>query len=135
MACFLVPVAEAVVTTVTEKVIKHKEKKRESVEGSAPEAGRKKNAFSAKLGWLNKMLWGGSALLAFEHLWHGEISPHFPFLTAVENGETAKMLLEMGTVGVAMAALVTLVWAGIVGVTCLIEKRAARKAGGGSARE
>ena len=73
MACFLVPAAEAVITTVAAKVIKSREKD-EAVEisfadGIVQDAGRIK--FSSKLGWLNKLLWGGSALLAFEHVWHG----------------------------------------------------------------
>ena len=38
------------------------------------------------------------------------------------------MFHEMATVGVAMAALVTLVWLGIVLVTALIEKRAVKEA-------
>lgn len=25
------------------------------------------------MNWLNNMLWGGSALLAFEHVWHGSV--------------------------------------------------------------
>ena len=72
------------------------------------------------------MLWGGSVLLMFEHIWHGEIVPWFPFLTAeAENpADAAEMLHEMATVGVAMAALVTVVWLGMVGVSALIEKRA-----------
>ena len=106
MACFTVPLAEAIVTTTVEKVLK-----------------RKDNPFSAKIGWLSKMLWGGSALLAFEHVWHGEVVPFFPFLTAVKEGETAEMLHEMGTSGVAMAVLVTAVWLVMVAVTSRIEKR------------
>ena len=69
------------------------------------------------------MLWGGSALLAFEHLWHGEIVPYFPFLTAVSNGETTEMLSEMGSTGVMMAAIVTAAWAGMVAVSSLAEKK------------
>ena len=69
------------------------------------------------------MLWGGSALLAFEHVWHGEVIPVFPFLTAVKDGETAGMLAEMGTAGVTMAVLVTAAWAGMVIVSSIIEKR------------
>ena len=106
MACFLVPATEAIVTTVLEKVLK-----------------QKNNAFSVKLGWLNKMLWGGSALLAFEHVWHGEVVPFFPFLTAVKDGNTAEMLHEMGTAGVSMAVLVTAVWGVMVAVSSFIEKR------------
>lgn len=91
-------------------------------DGSVQEATRIK--FSTKLGWLNKLLWGGSALLAFEHLWHGEVVPFFPFLTAVENGETADMLAEMGSAGVMMAVLVTAVWCGMLAVSSFMEKRA-----------
>ena len=122
MACFLVPAAEAIVTTVASKVIKHKEKESVSLpEDTIKETVRTK--FSAKLGWLNNMLWGGSALLAFEHLWHGEIVPYFPFLTAVSNGETTEMLSEMGSTGVMMAAIVTAAWAGMVAVSSLAEKK------------
>lgn len=128
MACFLVPATEAIVTTIATKVINSKEKE-ESVklslsDGSIQEVT--KINFSTKLGWLNKLLWGGSALLAFEHLWHGEVVPFFPFLTAVENGETSEMLGEMGSVGVMMAVLVTAVWVGMLAVSSVVEKRALR---------
>ena len=128
MGCFLVPVTEAVVTTVAAKVIKSKETKEtviiSSTDGSVEEVTKIK--FSTKLGWLNKLLWGGSALLAFEHIWHGEVVPFFPFLTAVENGETAGMLAEMGSAGVMMSVLVTAVWAGMLAVSAVMEKRALR---------
>ncbi len=114
MACFLVPAAEAVITTVAEKVIKHGEKKEETG----------KLRFSDKLKWLNGMLWGGSGLLAFEHIWHGEVVPYFPFLTnASDPDDRAEMLHEMMTSGVAMAALVTLVWVGMVIISSRLEKR------------
>ncbi|MCR5481226.1 MAG: hypothetical protein K6F52_00305 [Clostridia bacterium] len=126
MACFIVPAAEAVITTAVTKIIKSKEKEeviRISLsDGHFEEAV--KTPFSTKLGWLNKMLWGGSALLAFEHIWHGEVVPYFPFLTAIENGETSGMLAEMGSAGVLMAVIVTAVWGGMVAVSSLIEKRA-----------
>ncbi len=121
MACFLVPTTEAIITTVATKVIKSKEKKEEHTE--VP-----KVHLSTKMGWLNKMLWGGSALLAFEHLWHGEVIPTFPFLTAVKEGETSGMLAEMSTAGVAMAALVTLVWVGMVVAVSYMEKSAKKTA-------
>ena len=63
MACFLVPATEAIVTTIIAGGVKASEKRLaqngEVSEGRLP--------FSKKLGWLNSMLWGGSALLAFEH--------------------------------------------------------------------
>ena len=129
MACFIVPAAEAVITTVAKKVIKSKEKKEEVKvslsEGSV--AKKTKIPFSTKLGWLNKLLWGGSALLAFEHIWHGEVVPFFPLLTAVKSGETAEMLAEMGSAGVLMAVIVTAAWGGMLAVSSVIEKRAQRE--------
>lgn len=126
MACFIVPATEAVLTTIVTKILERKEQ-RANLQLSAAERALKESnkvAFTRKLGWLNKMLWGGSALLAFEHLWHGEIAPFFPFLTAVEKGETWAMLREMATTGVMMAALVTLAWLIMLAVSSAIEKRA-----------
>ena len=132
MACFLIPVTEAVVTTVAAKIVEKKEKEKESLritlDGESVESAVK-IPFSRKLKWLNRMLWGGSALLMFEHIWHGEVVPFFPFLTAAANPEDAsEMLHEMATVGVSMAVLVTIVWLGVAGVTALIEKRAEKEA-------
>ncbi len=113
MACFLVPAAEAVVTTIISKTIKSKE----NPDGTLTVGG--------KIKWLNSMLWGGSALLAFEHLWHGEIVPWFPFLTSAGDSEAmSEVLHEMSTVGVTMALLVTFIWVGMVIVTATVEKRA-----------
>ena len=132
MACFLVAATEAVITTVATKIIEKKEKEQQklkvSFDGVKTESAQK-IPFSRKLKWLNRMLWGGSALLMFEHIWHGEIVPFFPFLTAASDpADAAQMMHEMATVGVAMAALVTAVWLGVVGVTALIEKRAEKEA-------
>ncbi len=119
MACFLVPAAEAIVTTVASKSMKKK---------ADPEK-ETKVSFVSKLNWLNNLLWGGSALLAFEHVWHGEVTPFFPFLTAASDpASTAEMLREMSTVGVGMAVLVTGVWAGMVMIARAIEKRPAENA-------
>ena len=134
MGCFLVSAAEAVITTAVTKVVEKKEKEqgelKVSFDGKNTESVSK-IPFSRKLKWLNRMLWGGSALLMFEHVWHGEVVPYFPFLTAASDpADAAAMLKEMATAGVAMALLVTLVWLGIVGVTALIEKRAEKEADG-----
>ncbi|MBR2644703.1 MAG: hypothetical protein IKD54_05380 [Clostridia bacterium] len=126
MACFLVPMTEAIVTTVAKKVIERKEQKA-GAEKVTSEAGfeMEKTPFSKKLGWLNKLLWGGSALLAFEHVWHGEVVPFFPFLTAAADPEEASVMLhEMATVGVSMAVLVTVVWLGMLLVSRMLEKKA-----------
>ena len=108
MACFLVPAAEAVVTTVATKIIE----KKELTEVNEITINENKEKLSTKLHRLNNLLWGGTALLAFEHVWHGEVTPFFPFLTAAGNpADTAEMISEMSTVGVTMAVLVTAVWA------------------------
>ena len=115
MACFIVPATEAVVTTIIEKKCKKEESKRD-------ETKNMKISFSQKLSWLNKMLWGGSALLAFEHLWHGEITPWFPFLTAMQDHkDMMQMFHEISTVGVAMAVFVTFAWAGMVMISNTLE--------------
>ena len=116
MACFIVPATEAIITTVATKALEKRESKSEY---SA------KIPFSRKLKWLNKLLWGGSALLAFEHVWHGEVTPWFPFLTNAATPEsTSEMLHEMATAGVCMAAIVTVVWIGMLLVSKSLEKRA-----------
>lgn len=105
MACFLVPLGEAVVLTITKKLV------------------LKKNADSvikARLSNLEKMLYGGSFLLAIEHVYHGEVVFYPPFLTALKNpGDTAQMLHEMATIGLSMAVAVPVIW----GILTLIEAK------------
>lgn len=122
MACFLVPAAEAVAVSAAARVLKAREAGAASMPRMETET---KLPLSRKLGWLSNLLWGGSALLAYEHVWHGEIVPWFPFLTAAENPVAfAEMLHEMSTVGVTMALAVTGVWAGIAAVARSMERRA-----------
>ena len=128
MACFLVPGTEAVVVTAVALILKKYETDHapaKVVGGDNTVAPEKKTGFARKLFWLAGLLWGGVALLAFEHLWHGEVIPTFPFLTAATEGPEAvsEMLHEMFTVGVTMAILVTAIWVGMVLVAAAIEKR------------
>ena len=126
MACFTVSLAEAIVVKVVQKKVAKKEKLAEQNHVSL----EKKPLIptSTRLGWLSNLLFGGSTLLALEHVWHGEVVPWFPFLTAAESAEeTAEMLHEMSTVGVSMAVLVTAVWAGVVAVTSILEKKAKKQ--------
>jgi hypothetical protein len=103
MACFLVPTTEAIVTTIASKKINHHLEGKENVNELALH-------YAKNMKTLNGLLWGGSALLMLEHVWHGEVVPFFPFLTAASNPhDFAAMLHEMSTVGVMMAVLVTLV--------------------------
>lgn len=129
MACFLVSAAEAAIVTAVEKAEEKKElsavEKKEGAKGEEV-----KIPLSRKLRWLSHMLWGGAVLLAFEHIWHGEVVPWFPFLTAMSNpADTAEMLHEMMTAGVSMAVLITLVWIGMCIAADAIVKRPVREAG------
>jgi hypothetical protein len=121
MACFVVPAGEAIVTTVIQVVVKNKEKK-----GEMEDINKTGLTWSKKLSWLNWMLWGGVILLALEHVWHGEVVPWPPFLTAMATpADTAAMLYEMSTIGVAMALFVTLIWGIMV---LVVDARARAKA-------
>ena len=119
MACFLVPVGEAIVTTAIQKVVEKREKKTGEIK-----SGNAGLTWGRRLGWLNKMLWGGTILLALEHVWHGEVVPWPPFLTAMENpADVAPMLHEIATIGITMAVTVTVVW-GIMVLVAELKTRA-----------
>lgn len=127
MACFLVPTTEAVIVTAVSKIAEAKKKEHEGLEQEAVHASVEEDVkipFKRKVKWLTNLLYGGSALLAFEHVWHGEVVPWFPFLTAAADAEErAVMLQEMSTVGVTMALLVTGVWVGMLVVSNAIEQK------------
>lgn len=122
MACFTIPLAEAIVVTVVEKIAL-----RQNTKAVVDEAKNAKIvSIKEKLGTLKKMLYGGSFLLAIEHIYHGEIIFYPPFLSAMKNPEDAVgMLHEMSTVGVGMALLVTGVWAIVEIAKAIIKKNKA----------
>jgi len=91
MACFLVPMALGIITTLL----------------------RKRFPESCRINVLNVLLWGGVVALAVEHVFHGEIVPYPPFLTA----GFSEALPEMLMVGVPMAIAATGIWASMVLIT------------------
>lgn len=111
MACFTVPLATAAAASAVRTTLP------KSAQG---------NPFVSRLGWLGKMMFGGSFLLAIEHLYHGEIIFTPPFLTAAKEGPEAvsEMLHEMATRGVAMTVLLVAVWIGMVVVSSMTERKA-----------
>ena len=111
MACFTVPLATAAAAS--------------AVKTALPDSARR-NPFVEKLGWLGKMMFGGSFLLAIEHIYHGEIIFTPPFLTAAKEGPEAvgKMLHEMATRGVAMTFLLVAVWVAMVAASVIGKRRA-----------
>ncbi|WP_313129163.1 hypothetical protein [Anaerocolumna sp.] len=126
MGCFIAPVTEAVIVTAIKHNCRKKEEKiSKSSKRSDDLENKEKVTFSKKLGWLNTMLWGGSFLLAIEHIWHGEVVPWFPFLTAMMNpADIPEMLMEIATVGTSMVIVVTSIWLLIVLAYNIIEKKA-----------
>jgi hypothetical protein len=109
MACFLVPMALAIVTSTIQKTARNMAEK-------------------LKIWILNALLWGGVILLALEHVWHGEVVPWPPFLTAMANPtDIPVMLHEMATVGTAMSAAVFLTWGTILTVSYYMPKIASMK--------
>ena len=112
MACFLAPAAVAIVTTVVQKRV---QKKEEAVAGEHSEKFTGK--WTQRLRWLNTMLWGGVILLALEHIWHGEVVPWPPFLTAMQTpGEVGPMLRELATYGSSIVVVMFVAWGIMVGV-------------------
>ncbi|MBO4764934.1 MAG: hypothetical protein J5508_04400 [Bacteroidales bacterium] len=93
MACFVVPMVEAVVVSALRK-------------------GSRKSGFVGRnLASLELMLWGGTIMLIVDHILNGELTWRFPFFTALgQDGGGAVMLREMLTVGLPMAVVITAVW-------------------------
>lgn len=114
MACFLVGGGEAIIGTAVREVVKKKEMDRGIIDehgNQLTDPAEDGICWTRKIGWLLNMLWGGVILLCIEHMWHGEVVPFPPFLTAMNDpSEIPVMFHEMATVGVGMAVLVTLVW-------------------------
>ena len=99
MSCFVVPLAQAVVTSA---IRKSNEKNNRS----------NHSAFARHLPALEKMLWGGSVMLIVDHIINGEVTWRYPFFTALEEaGGLQVMLREMLTVGLPMSIVLTAVWA------------------------
>jgi len=123
MACFLVSATAAIGVGIAKYAVKHHEKKfaLETREPSEYKFGSEVK-WSKKLSCLEMTLWGGSFLLAIEHILHGEVVPYPPFLTAAGEGADAvnEMLMEMGTVGLTMLGILVAAWAvGVVIVDAL----------------
>lgn len=97
MACFVVPMSAAIVTTAAGKKVSEK----------------------YHLNWLNSMFWGGVAMLAVEHIAHGEIVLYPPFLTAGLH----EVFPEMMRVGVPMTLAVFLMWEVMVAISATMSKR------------
>lgn len=104
MACFVVPLVQAIATSALRKW------------------GGKDSFVGRNLPTLELMLWGGSVMLIVDHIINGELMWKFPFFTAVATGGGWETVLhEMLTVGVPMSAVLTLVWA----VWALLKERRA----------
>ncbi|MEM1676251.1 MAG: hypothetical protein QW095_00170 [Nitrososphaerota archaeon] len=104
MACFIPPFIIAVITTAIWRT-------------------SKKIAEKLKLGILNSLLWGGVILLAIEHVWHGEVVPWPPFLTAMTSpSQIPVMLNEMIFTGGLMSIAVFTTWGLVITVPKILTR-------------
>ena len=104
MACFTAAIPEVIAVHIIKKVVEKKE-------AQNPRTDSGKIAWSTKLSALITMLWGGIFLLAIEHIWHGEIVPFPPFLTAMQSAEETQIMLnEILLIGGAMDIFIPAVW-------------------------
>ena len=98
MACFIAPLVEAIAVTAIRK---------SGLKGNSP--------YLQHLPDLEKMLWGGTLMLIVDHIINGELTWTFPFFTSLgESGGAAILWREVLTVGVPMALVLTVAWAGCV---------------------
>ena len=78
-------------------------------------AVRKKIPAVYHINWLLTLLGGGVVALIVEHIAHGEVVLYPPFFTAMTSpADTAVMLHEMATIGVAMTVVCVAVWGSMV---------------------
>ncbi len=100
MACFLVPMAQAIATTI------YRSTHKDSIHND--ESSPLKRNIPA----LEKMLWGGTIMLIVDHIINGEIIWQFPFFTALTETDGVNVFLrELLTVGVPMSVTLTVFWA------------------------
>ena len=105
MACFLVPLGEAVLASV----VKHTAFSKSAAD--TVKAAETKSVWKKRISALEQMLYGGSFFLAIEHVYHGELVFYPPFLTAMESPEETRVMLhEIATAGSGMALFVTALW-------------------------
>jgi len=97
MACFLVPMGTAIVTTTLRKKVHSK----------------------YHIHWLNSMLWGGVLMLAVEHIAHEDVVLYPPFLTK----GLPEVLPEMLKIGVPMTLAIVGVWSVMVAVSLRIARK------------
>lgn len=97
MACFVAPTTAAIVTTV----IKNKVPAKYHVE------------------WLFLMLWGGTAMLIFDHVANHEIVPYYPFFTRSWD----QIWPEVLKIGLPMTIIVFAIWYLAVRISWLAEKK------------
>jgi len=96
MACFIVPLSIGFILSIIRKIFS-------------------KASENLKLDILTAMMFGGALVLAVEHMWHGELVPWPPFLTAMKNPEDwAVAVSEMMHAGTLMTIAVTGAWGSIL---------------------
>lgn len=95
MACFITPLITGLLLKLIKKLVKP--------------------TIKNDLEILEIMLITGGVILAIEHVWHGEIVPYPPFLTAMQNPSDIPVLLrEISVVGGSMTIATAVTWFSII---------------------
>jgi hypothetical protein len=98
MACFITPLTIGLILVIIRKLWRSVEKYRLDI--------------------LIYLMLGGALVLAVEHIWHGELVPWPPFLTAMQNPEDIPVVInEITRVGGTMTLAVTGAWLLLLGFT------------------
>ncbi len=98
VACFITPLIIGVVLTIIRKLWRDAEKFRLDI--------------------LLYLMLGGALVLTAEHVWHGEVVPWPPFLTAMQSPEDISVIIgEVTRVGGTMVLAVTGAWLLLLGFT------------------
>uniref|UniRef100_A0A7J3ZKQ3 Uncharacterized protein n=1 Tax=Fervidicoccus fontis TaxID=683846 RepID=A0A7J3ZKQ3_9CREN len=97
MACFVMPLLVGVVLAIIRRLWRGAERSR--------------------LDMLVYLMLGGALVLAAEHVWHGEVVPWPPFLTAMKSPQAISVLVnEVVRVGGTMTLAVTGAWLSLLGL-------------------
>ncbi len=100
MACFLVPMAQAIATTI------YRSTHKDSI------YNENASVLKRNIPSLEKMLWGGTVMLIVDHIINGELTWRFPFFTAFTEVDGVSVFWkELLTVGVPMSLTLTAFWA------------------------
>ncbi len=111
MACFIVPMTQAIATSIARRRMKGRVETTE-------------NPWLHQLPKLELMLWGGTLMLIVDHILNGEMTWEYPFFTILAHKEGFHLMMgEMLGVGLPMSVVISLFYVGLVARETFVHKR------------